>query len=83
MQITQRTNRLMLVLSQIRIFTATDHVGRSTTATSPGVTIDSTPPSVSKVPIDVANSYITERRELSPTWSGVFDDAESGELAIF
>ncbi|KAK2158684.1 hypothetical protein NP493_1763g00001 [Ridgeia piscesae] len=57
---------------------ATDHVGRSTTTTSQGVTIDSTPPDVTKVPIDVGSAYITEQRELSPTWSGVFEDTESG-----
>ena len=65
-----------------RSTTATDHVGRSTTATSSGVTIDSTPPDVSKVPIDVGSAYITERRELSPKWSGVFHDTESGELIM-
>ena len=57
-------------------------MGRSTTTTSPGVTIDSTPPDVTKVPIDVGSAYITEQRELSPTWSGVFEDTESGEIAI-
>ncbi|KAK2161993.1 hypothetical protein NP493_1549g00025 [Ridgeia piscesae] len=57
---------------------ATDHVGRSTTATSPGVTIDSTPPDVTKVSIDVGSAYVTEHREVSPKWSGVFYDTESG-----
>ena len=51
-------------------------------ATSSGVTIDSTPPEVNKVPIDVGSAYITEQRELSPTWSGVFEDTESGEIAM-
>ena len=55
---------------------------QSTKATSPGVTTDSTPPDVSKVPIDVGSAYITEQRELSPTWSGVFQYTESGEITM-
>ena len=54
-------------------------MGRSTTAMSPGITVDSTPPDVSTVPIDVGGPYMTERIELSARWKGVFDDAESGE----
>ena len=61
---------------------ATDHVGRSTAAVSPGVTIDSTPPDVSAVLIDVGGSYVTERTELSAVWKGIFYDDESGEWAI-
>ncbi|KAI0232203.1 hypothetical protein LSAT2_017453, partial [Lamellibrachia satsuma] len=57
---------------------ATDHVGRSTTAVSPGVTVDTTPPDVSAVLIDMGRSYVTERTELSAGWKGVFTDVESG-----
>ena len=58
-------------------YTATDHVGRSTTANSPGVTVDSTPPDVSAT-IDVGGSYLTVRTQMSASWKGVFNDAESG-----
>ena len=57
---------------------ATDHVGRSTLSQSPGVTIDSTPPDVSAVPIDVGGAYVTDRAELCVAWTGVFSDDESG-----
>ena len=61
---------------------ATDHVGRSTMSQSPGVTVDSTPPDVSAVPMDVGGSYVTERRELSVAWRGIFSDDESGQNII-
>jgi len=61
---------------------ATDHVGRSTTACSPAVTIDSTPPGVSAVLIDVGGSYVTERSELTAVWKDIFSDDESGEFKV-
>jgi len=60
--------------------TATDHGGRSTSVSSSGVTIDTTPPSVSAEFIDVGGSYVTERSTLSAAWKGVFSDYESGRL---
>jgi len=65
------------------LFTATDHLGRSSTAQSPGLTIDSTPPDVTTVPIDVGQPYITQRTHISASWNGVFDDPESGEKNTF
>ena len=71
------------VMPMLSLFiTATDHVGRSTMSQSPGVTVDSTPPDVSAVPMDVGGSYVTERKELSVTWRGIFSDDESGENTL-
>ena len=53
-------------------------MGRSTLSQSPGVTIDSTPPDVSAVPIDVGGAYVIDRTELCVAWTGVFSDDESG-----
>ncbi|KAK2183533.1 hypothetical protein NP493_308g03123 [Ridgeia piscesae] len=57
---------------------ATDHVGRSTTAQSAGITIDSTEPEVRSVPINVGGSYSTVRTEFSAAWKNVFVDPENG-----
>ena len=54
-------------------------MGRSTTAQSAGVTVDSTPPEVRAALIDVGGSYTTQKTELSAAWKGVFGDVESGE----
>ena len=70
---------LMLLPHQISPLAATDHVGKSTTAQSPGVTVDGTPPEVTGASIDVGGAYTTERNEMSASWKGVFVDAESGE----
>ncbi|KAI0242789.1 hypothetical protein LSAT2_011095 [Lamellibrachia satsuma] len=68
----------LLLLHRLCSFSATDHVGKSTTGQSPGVTIDATPPDVSAEPIDVGGAYTTERTVLSAGWKGVFSDPESG-----
>ena len=70
---------LMLFPHKLTPLPATDHVGKSTTAQSPGVTIDGTPPDVTGASIDVGGAYTTERNEISASWKGVFVDAESGE----
>ncbi|XP_035698708.1 uncharacterized protein LOC118431573 [Branchiostoma floridae] len=57
---------------------ATDHVGLQATATSPGLTIDTTPPSVTNTRIDVGGRYLMSTDVVSVNWDGLFFDLESG-----
>ncbi|XP_078573997.1 uncharacterized protein LOC144860568 isoform X2 [Branchiostoma floridae x Branchiostoma japonicum] len=57
---------------------ATDHVGLQATATSAGLTIDTTPPSVTNSRIDVGGRYLMSTDVVSVNWDGLFFDLESG-----
>ncbi|KAI8509825.1 hypothetical protein Bbelb_122530 [Branchiostoma belcheri] len=57
---------------------ATDHVGLQTTSTSAGLTIDTTPLSVTNTRIDVGGRYLMSTDVISVNWDGLFSDLESG-----
>ncbi|XP_078575732.1 uncharacterized protein LOC144861635 [Branchiostoma floridae x Branchiostoma japonicum] len=57
---------------------ATDHVALQATATSAGLTIDTTPPSVTNTRIDVGGRYLGSRDVVSVNRDGLFFDLESG-----
>ncbi|XP_078658232.1 uncharacterized protein LOC144903715, partial [Branchiostoma floridae x Branchiostoma belcheri] len=57
---------------------ATDHVGLQTTSTSAGLTIDTTPPSVTNTRIDVGGRYLMSTDVVAVNWDGLFFDLESG-----
>ncbi|KAI8512031.1 hypothetical protein Bbelb_111310 [Branchiostoma belcheri] len=61
---------------------ATDHVGPQTTATSAGLTIDTTPPSVTNTRIDVGGRYLMSTDVVSVNWDGLFFDLESDKFFI-
>ena len=62
------------------VVSATDHVGRTVTGSSTGVTIDTSPPDVGETLIDVGGAYQTSpQSQLSASWWNVFTDIESGE----
>ncbi|CAH1242631.1 Hypp6913 [Branchiostoma lanceolatum] len=56
---------------------ATDHVGLQATATSAGLTIDTTPPSVTNTRVDVGGRYLMSTDVVSVNWDGLFFDLES------
>ncbi|XP_078585869.1 uncharacterized protein LOC144867679 [Branchiostoma floridae x Branchiostoma japonicum] len=57
---------------------ATDHVGLQTIATSAGITIDTTPPSITDTRIDVGGRYLMSKDVVSVNWEGLFFDLQSG-----
>ncbi len=60
---------------------ATNGVGLQSTATSNGVTVDNTPPTVTGIPNDGTGAdinYQTSTTTLSANWASVFADAQSG-----
>ena len=59
-------------------FPGTDYVGRSTTVTSPPVTVDSSPPTVTGAHIKAAFEVLDSHTTLHASWDGVFRDQESG-----
>eukprot|EP00058_Branchiostoma_floridae_P023180 XP_002608670.1 hypothetical protein BRAFLDRAFT_73893 [Branchiostoma floridae] len=57
---------------------ATDHVGLQTIATSAGITIDTTPHSITDTRIDVGGRYLMSKDIVSVNWEGLFFDLQSG-----
>ena len=45
---------------------------------SPGITIDLTPPVVTAVEIDTGGAYHTGKGSIKVKWHGVFEDPQSG-----
>ncbi|CAC5386466.1 unnamed protein product [Mytilus coruscus] len=57
---------------------AVDFANRETQKVSAPITIDYTPPERNDKPITLSNRHITSTTEISPCWTGVFIDLESG-----
>ena len=61
----------------LRIFTATDFVGHETITSSPGVTIDVSPPATPGA-ISTGGSVHNHIEQVKISWFGAFTDQESG-----
>ena len=61
--------------------TAIDFVAHEVRVSSPGITIDLTPPVVTAVEIDTDGAYHTGKRPIKLTWHGVFEDPQSGKYS--